>query len=130
LKNKFKIIGYFNREVIIALGLNIVEGTKIFLSPSTLLHIKNAHPEINDNHEHIISDIITNPSCVSYRAKDGTIGFYKEFTYGGKYFLELSIRNSSIGEFFVRTLHFIESERVQKRIKSGKIIRLDKLLIP
>jgi hypothetical protein len=129
LRNKFEVIGHFNREVIIALGLNIVEGTEIFLSPSTLLHIKNAHPEINDNHKHIISDIIENPSGVSYRTKDGTIGFYREFESGERYFLELSVRNSSIGEFFVRTLHFIEAERIQKRMRSGKIIRLDKLLI-
>ncbi|MCL2639146.1 MAG: hypothetical protein FWD48_12370 [Oscillospiraceae bacterium] len=129
MKNEFEIIGYFSEEVILALNLNIAKGAKIFLSPSTLLHIKSEHPEIKGDYKHIIADIINLPSGVSYRTKDNTIGFFKEFENGEKYFLELSVRTSSIGEFFVRTLHFIETGRVEKRINKGKIIGLDKLLI-
>ena len=122
----FEKVGEFSAEVIKILNLDIPTGTNILLSESTLEHIKNDHPEIIGNHKTIISDIITAPTCVSIRVKDGSIGFFKEYEDGEQYYLELSVRSSSIGEFFVRTLHHVETGRIEKRVKKGKIIRLDK----
>ena len=125
-----EIIGHFGENVINALGLNIATGTEIILSEHTIKHIKDKHPEITGDCKRIIADIIAVPHGVSFRAKDSTIGFFKGCETGELFFLELSVRSSNIGEYFVRTLHFIETDRVEKRMKNGKIISLDKYLYP
>lgn len=122
----FEKVGEFSAEVIKILNLKIPVGTNILLSESTLEHIKTDHPEIIGDHRTIIADIITAPVGVSLRIKDGSIGFFKEYQSGEQYYLELSVRSSSVGEFFVRTLHHVETGRIEKRVKKGKIIRIDK----
>ena len=119
-------VGEFSAPVIAALNLDIAVGSSILLSESTLQHIKTDHSDISGDYIAIISDIIDKPTGVSFRFKDGTIGFFKEYETGIQFYLELSIRASGIGEFFVRTLHRIEVERVEKRMKKGEIFRLDK----
>jgi len=120
-----EIIGIFSSEVVATLKLDIPTGTEILLSVSTLEHIKTSHPDIIGDHRAIIADIITAPSGVSLRVKDCSIGFFKCFENGSQYYLELSVRSSSKGEYFVRTLHHIERGRLEKRVKNGKIILID-----
>jgi hypothetical protein len=122
----FEKVGEFSEEVILALNLPIPVGTAVLLSQSTLEHIKKDHPEITGDHNAVIADIIAAPSGVSCRPKDGSVGFYKEHENGEQYYLELSIRPSSVGEFFVRTLHPIKTKRFNWYVKKSKVISVDK----
>jgi hypothetical protein len=119
-------IGELTNEIIKLLALDVPIGTEIFLSERTLQHIKEQHPDVVGNLRAIIIDIVAEPTAVSYRQKDRTIGFFKEHESGKQYFLDLPIRPTNKDEFFVRTLHYIETDRYEKRIKKGKIITLDK----
>gem|GEM_PF-2873083 len=130
IMTNFDIVGCFSEEIIAKLGLNIEVGTEILLSMPTLEHIKKDHPEIIGDHKAIIADIIAAPLGVSRRKKDGSIGFFKDHENGIQYFLELSVRPSNIGEYFVRTLHHIQIERVEKRVKKGAILLLTNEKIP
>jgi acyl dehydratase len=124
MKNPEKI-GEFSAAVIELLALDIPVGTDILLSESTLKHIESRHTDICGDHKRLIADIIAAPSAVSYRAKDATVGFFKVLKSGDRLYLEVSVRASGKNEYFVRTMHSIEAERVEKRLKTGIILGID-----
>jgi hypothetical protein len=119
-------VGEFTDEIIKLLSIDVPVGTEILLSERTLQHIKEEHPDVVGDLKAIITDIVTAPTAVSYRPKERSVGFFKEHGDGKQYFLDLPVRPTSKDEFFIRTLHLIEVNRYEKRVKKGKILTLDK----
>lgn len=72
-----KITGYFSSDIINILGLNITEGTPIYIADSNIMHMKNSHPADYAKYGNDIPQIISNPDYVGVNAKDNSIEFTK-----------------------------------------------------
>ena len=120
-----KTIGYFSKEIIDLLELNIENNTPIFIGQSNIEHIKNRHPYEYDKYFDDLEDIIKNPDYVGLNPKDNSIGFVKEYLINSE-FVRIAVRVTSNKKCYIKTLHLLSTYNAERYIEKGTLIKLDK----
>ena len=118
-----QIIGYFSERVIETLGLDIAEGTPIYIGKRNEEHIEARHPYEYDVFCPRIKEIISDPDYVGINKKNGSIDYVKVFVISGDY-VQVSVRVSSGGFFIVRTLFALSSYRAERFIQQGTLKKI------
>lgn len=116
-----KIIGYFSEDIIGLLKLDIMTGTPIYLGESNVNHMKERHPAEFDMYFNQIDDIISSPDYVGTNPKNNSVDFVKVFRVGTEY-IQVSVRVSSSGKYFARTLFLLASFKAERYIEQGSLI--------
>ena len=120
-----KIIGYFSRNVIDLLQLDISAGTPIYISDTNIEHIKSSHPADFEKYGCDIEDIIANPDYIGKNAKDDSIEFTKEYYIAGDY-VKVAVRVTSHNIYYARSMYVLNPNRVKNFIAKGTLKKLDK----
>lgn len=110
-------VGILTREVITYLGLECQPGP-IYIGPSNIEHIKKRHPTEFVNHLQDIPDIIQRPDYIGVHPRQGGIEFVKVFDGA----IMVSIRLSSKGVLFVRSLYDVSNSRIQTYLRKGTLL--------
>jgi len=115
-------VGKISLEVIELLGLFLSESVPIYIGTTNIAHMAKEHSyEFNRFYDRI-PFIISTADYVRLKKDDGSIEYIKSF---GKY-IKLSIRVAGDGEYYARSLYFIETDRVENLIKKGELKKLTK----
>ena len=115
-----KRVGVFSSLIITKLNLNVEVGTPIYLGESNIQHMISRHPLEYEKYGKLIPQIITYPDYVAINKKDLSIEYIKTFKTTDQY-IKIAIRISTNNIYYVRSLYILNSKRVQRFIKSGKI---------
>ena len=118
-------IGSFSAPVINALGINIPEGTPIYIGDSNIEHIKSRHPYEYSQYFSDIGDIIADPDYVGQNPKDQSIAFVKVFQLGSEY-IRVAVRITTKGTYFAKSLHLLSTCNAERYIDHGTLKKLDK----
>lgn len=116
-------VGKFSREVIELLGLSVTENTPIYVGATNIAHMAQEHGYEFNRFYNRIPLIISGADYVRLKQDDGSIEYIKSF---GKY-VKLSVRVAGDGDYYVRSLYFVETNRVENLIKKGELKKLTKL---
>jgi len=110
-------IGEISLEVIEVLKLPLKERTPIYLGTSNKAHMLKYHNyEFNKFYEEIPHIILT-ADYVRLKEDDGSVEYIKSL---GKY-LKIAVRVAGDGNYYARSLYFIETDRVENLIKNGEL---------
>lgn len=117
LRNTPQYVGSLTQEVITYLGLECQPGP-IYIGPSNIEHIRKRHPMEFTNHLQDIPDIIQRPDYIGVHPRQGGIEFVKVFDGA----IMVSIRLSSRGVLFVRSLYEVSDDRIQAYLRKGTLL--------
>jgi hypothetical protein len=117
---KQKKVGIFSSSIIKKLNLNIKIGTPIYLGESNIQHMITRHPSDYVKYGKLIPQIIAHPDYVAINKKDLSIEYVKTFKTTNQY-VKIAIRISTNNIYYVRSLYILNSKRVLRFIKSGKL---------
>jgi hypothetical protein len=115
-------IGEFSAAVVELLALDVPAGTAIYVGTSNIAHIARKHPLEFNRFFNKIPYIIKNADYVRFKADDGSIEYIKFF---GKH-VKIAVRIAGDGEYYVRSLHYVELNRIENLIKKGELKPLTK----
>ena len=115
-------IGEISLEVIQILALPLTETTPIYIGDSNITHMSNEHNYEFNLYCDRLSEIILTADYVRLRKDDSSIEYIKSF---GKY-LKLAVRVAGDGNYYARSLYFIDANRVKNLIKKGELKLLTK----
>jgi hypothetical protein len=110
-------VGEFSEAVITALGLDVAVGTAIYVGRSNAVHMATDHEREYYRFYDKIPQIIAAPDYVRLKKDDYSIDFVKNF---GKH-IKLAVRIAGDGEYYARSLYFIETNRVENLVKKGEL---------
>ena len=113
-------IGCFSHEVIDILGLDVSEGTPIYIGTSNIEHIKNRHPYEYEKYFHHISEIISMPDYVGKNPSDNSITFVKLYQTDEEY-IRVAVRVTTKGIAFAKTLHLLSTVNAERYIEKGTL---------
>jgi hypothetical protein len=115
-------VGEISLEVIKLLDLPLTEKTPIYVGVTNIAHMAKEHSyEFNRFYDRIPL-IISTADYVRLKQDDGSIEYIKSF---GKY-IKLAIRVAGDGNYYARSLFFIETNRVENLVKKGELKKLTK----
>ena len=115
-------VGEISLEVIELLDLPLPESKLIYVGITNIAHMSKEHSyEFNRFYERL-PFIILNADYVRLKQDDGSIEYIKFF---GKY-LKLAVRVAGDGNYYVRSLYFIENNRFDNLMKKGELKQLTK----
>ncbi len=112
-------VGILAQNIINILKLPYKAGTPILIGDSNIKHMQARHPFDYDIYCDEIPNIIAHPDYVAFN-KDLSIEYVKEFKLDND-FVKLSVRVSSNGTFFARTLYALNPQRVYDYIQKGTL---------
>ena len=112
-------IGEISKAVVDTLELDVKIGTPIYIGESNLHHMERRHPRDYKKYAGRISRIISDADWVC-KNDDGSIEYVKKFGQ----FVNVAVRISVGGDFYVRTLFHVEPNLANNRIKKGRWKRL------
>jgi len=116
-----KKIGVFKQEIIELLDLDIQPGTEIYVGQQNIDHMKSRHPVEFENYFYRIDEIIDFPDYMSRNDKDHSIDFVKLYKVNENY-IQVSVRVSSTGIYYARTLFALMTYKANKYIAQGTLI--------
>ena len=115
-------VGEISLEVIKLLDLPLTEKTPIYVGVTNIAHMAKEHSyEFNRFYDRIPL-IISTADYVRLKQDDGSIEYIKSF---GKY-IKLAIRVAGDGNYYARSLYFIETNRAENLVKKGELKKLTK----
>lgn len=114
-------VGDLTQEIIACLGLQEKPGP-IYIGPSNIRHIRDKHPVEFAMYLQNIPRIIQVPDCIGVHPKQGGVEFIKMFDQH----IMVSVRLSSRGVLFVRSLYAVTNERIQTYLQKGTIVPFTK----
>ena len=115
-------VGEVSLEVIKLLDLPLSESVPIYVGITNIAHMAKEHSyEFNRFYDRI-PFIVSTADYVRLKKDDGSIEYIKSF---GKY-IKLAVRISGDGNYYARSLYFIETDRVENFVKKGELKRLTK----
>jgi hypothetical protein len=117
---EISVIGYFSEIIVLKLNLNISPGTEIFLSESTLSHIRKSHKEDYDLFSNFIADIIKFPNYVRF-IPDSEVRFLKIIDSD---YVCVPVRQAGDGCFYLRSLFRLHKKNVERFIRQGLFVGL------
>jgi len=112
-----KKIGEITLEVIQVLNLHLEEATPIFIGTTNIAHMAKTHSYEFNRFYHKIPLIISTAEYVRQKKDDRSIEYIKSM---GKH-VKLAVRVAGDGKYYVRSLYFIESNRVENLLKQGEL---------
>jgi len=112
-----EIIGKITIDVIKLLKLKLTQETPIFIGDSNKNHMKNTHPYEYNRFYSDLPIIISTADYVRLNTQDNSIEYVKSY---GKY-IKLAVRVAGDGNYYARSLYFIESDRVENLVKKGEL---------
>ena len=115
-------VGKISLEVIKLLGLSLSESTPIYIGVTNIAHMAKEHFYEFNRFYNRIPQIISNADYVRLKPDDGSIEYIKSFS---KY-VKLAIRVAGDGNYYARSLYFIETNRIENLIKKGELKELTK----
>jgi hypothetical protein len=110
-------VGEFSPEVINTLGLDIQAGTGIYIGASNIAHMARDHSYEFNRFYDKIPLIIAASDYVRLKKEDNSIEYVKSF---GKY-VKLAVRVAGDGNYYARSLYFVETNRVENLVKKGEL---------
>jgi hypothetical protein len=108
-------VGAFSGEVIKILGLNVTQGTPIYLGDKNRLHMEKRHRRDFEKYGKRLQRIIAEPDYVGLH-KDGSIEYIKSW---GRY-VKIAVRVAGDGAYYARTLYHVETKLSEELIKAGR----------
>lgn len=118
-------VGTLSRQVISALNLPIKNEAPIYLGETNIDHMKRRHPADYAKYGQHVRLILSDPDYVGVNPKDDSIEYVKEFQLNGEY-VKVAVRVSVSGNYFVRSLYVLNTNRVNNFISKGSLKPLDK----
>ena len=113
-------VGDISLEVIKLLDLPLTEKTPIYVGVTNISHMAKEHSyEFNRFYDRLPL-IISTADYVRLKQDNGSIEYIKSF---GKY-VKLAIRVAGDGNYYARSLYFIETNRVENLVKKGELKKL------
>ncbi|OAH55185.1 MULTISPECIES: hypothetical protein [Bacillaceae] len=113
-------IGSINEIVIDTLNLPIQPNTPIFSGETNLTNMKEVHPEDFEKYGDHLREIIFSPDYISLHPRQGSIEYIKLFYGEGKEErVNVAVRESKSGVFYVRSLYVMSENTVLKYKKNG-----------
>ena len=112
-----KIIGEITLNVIKLLDLQLIESTPIYIGDTNIAHMSNNHGYEFNRYYKSLSTIISAADYVRLKKEDNTIEYVKSY---GKH-VKLAVRIAGDGNYYARSLYFIESKRVENLLKKGDL---------
>ena len=120
-----KTIGYFSKEIVDLLNLDVAYGTPIFIGESNIEHIKNRHPYEYDKYFDSIEEILNSPDYVGLNPKDNSVAYVKEYQINSE-FIRVAVRITPNKKCYAKTLHLLSTCNAERYIKKGTLMKLDK----
>lgn len=120
-----KTVGYFSKEIIDLLNLDIETNTPILIGESNIEHIKNRHPYEYDKYFDDIESILQTPDYIGINPKDKSVAFVKEYQINSE-FIRVAVRVTPNKKCYAKTLHLLSSCNAERYIEKGTLIKLDK----
>lgn len=120
-----KTIGYFSKEIVNLLNLDVAYGTPIFIGESNIEHIKNRHPYEYDKYFDSIEEILNSPDYVGLNPKDNSVAYVKEYQINSE-FIRVAVRITPNKKCYAKTLHLLSTCNAERYIKKGTLMKLDK----
>ena len=120
-----KTVGYFSKEVVNLLKLNIDYNTPILIGESNIEHIKSRHPYEYDKYFDDIEYILREPDYVGVNPKDNSIAFVKEYQIDSEY-IRVAVRVTPNKQCYAKTLHLLSTYNAERYIEKGTLLKLDK----
>lgn len=111
--------------MISALNLPIKNEAPIYLGETNIDHMKRRHPADYAKYGQHVRLILSDPDYVGVNPKDNSIEYVKEFQLNGEY-VKVAVRVSVSGNYFVRSLYVLNTNRVNNFISKGSLKPLDK----
>jgi len=115
-----RIVGYFSKQIINILELDIPEGTAIYLGQTNIEHMKSRHPYEFDKYYYDIETILQVPDYVGFDKKNNSVDFVKEYAIQDEY-IQISVRVSTNGVFYARTMFSIMTYKFERYIRQGTL---------
>ena len=111
------VIGYITSDVIKLLNLRLTEETPIYVGVTNIAHMASDHSYEFNRFFDKLQIIISTADYVRFKKEDNSIEYVKLFS---KY-VKLAVRVAGDGNYYARSLYFIESNRVENLIKKGEL---------
>lgn len=118
-------VGYFSKEIVDLLNLDIEYDTPILIGKSNIDHIKNRHPYEYDKYFDSIEDILSSPDYVGRNPKDNSVAYVKEYQLDSE-FIRVAVRVTPDKKCYAKTLHLLSTCNAERYIQKGTLIKLDK----
>jgi hypothetical protein len=118
--DEISVIGCFSETVILKLDLKISPCTKVFLSESTLSHIKKEHEEDYNLFLDYMADIIKFPDYVRF-ISDFEVRFLKIVKNS---YVCVPVRQAGDGCFYLRSLFRLHRKNAERFIRQGLFVDL------
>jgi hypothetical protein len=118
-------VGEFTDKIIAGLGLEIPEGTPIFIGESNEKHIQSRHPYEYERYYDRIPEILAEPDYLGINPKDKSVQFVKVFCVGSEY-IRVAVKITRSAKCFVKTLHLLSTCNAERYIRKGTLKKLDK----
>ena len=116
-------IGEFTKTIIDLLGLDIDEGTPIYIGESNISHMKERHQYEFELYFPHIEEILRAPDYVGFNSKHGSIDFVKVFQIGNDH-VQVSVKVTASGTYFARTLFVLMTYKAERFIENGTLKRV------
>jgi len=118
-------VGYFKKNIINTLQLDMEENTPIMIGDVNIAHMKKRHPYEYDKYFKHLSEILESPDYVGINPKDQSIMYVKEYQIDSEY-IRIGVKISSNNKYYVRTLHLLSSYNAERYIRKGTLQKVDK----
>lgn len=116
-----QLVGHISSEVVKALELDVLAGTPIYISDNNILHIRETHSDAYMKYFDELEDIIKKPDYIGIAGVAApSIEYVKQFKVNDEY-VNIAVRATSNGIYYVRSMFIIEEGRLKDYIKKGKL---------
>lgn len=122
MKRMIEQIGEISLEVIKLLDLPLSNVTPIYIGVTNVAHMASVHRYEFNRFYDKIPFIISTADYVRLKKDDNSIEYVKSL---GKY-VKLAVRVAGDGNYYARSLYFIEKDRVESLVKKGELKSLTK----
>jgi len=110
-------VGEISLEVIKLLDLPLAEATPIYIGVTNIAHMASEHSYEFNRFFDKIPFIILTAEYVRLKSEDNSIEYIKSF---GKY-VKLAVRVAGDGNYYARSLYFINTDRVESLVRKGEL---------
>ena len=121
-----KIVGYISETVNKMLSLGINPNTPIYLSDNNIVHIRECHSDAYIKYFDDLEEIIRDPDYIGIAGVSiESIEYVKRYEINEEY-VNVAVRASKGGTYYIRTMFIIEDGRLNDYIKKGKLLKIQK----
>jgi len=113
-------VGEISIEVIKLLDLSLSDATPIYIGVTNIAHMASTHSLEFNRFFDKIPQIISTADYVRLKREDNSIEYIKLF---GKH-VKLAVRVAGDGNYYVRSLYYIEANRVENLIRKRELLSL------